>query len=466
MTTVLAVPSYQDRVGSIAQTTVGPPMGIAYLAGALEAAGEPVALVDANAEGWGPGAAAARILSLRPSVVGFTATTPTLDACARTAEILRADGYTGALIVGGPHPSARPLETLQEFAVFDVAVVGEAEGRVAELVRRLRARAPLDDVPGLAFWDGHQARSTGVAPAPPELDALPRPARHLLPRHRYRSPDSLRATTVVATRGCPAPCTYCAVPRLHGTTVRRRAPADVVAEIQELVAGGADWINFVDDTFTWDAGWTRQLCAAFTAAGLPDRIGWQCLTRVDRVDAGLLAALRDAGCRRIELGIECGTRQGLRRMNKRVTRDQIEAAFDAAHAAGLETMALAMVNAPGEGFDGVRATWRLIHRLDPDQLQVSVCTPYPGTPLFDAARDAGTLRTSDWARYRFLRSAVFDNGALSEGDALDAQRFLQARFWTRPRTVARLSRRFLLEPRARRALLGTAARGLRNVLRA
>ena len=139
-------------------------------------------------------------------------------------------------------------------------------------------------------------------------------------------------------------------------------------------------------------------------------------------------------------------------------------AFDDAHAAGLETMALAMVNAPGEGWDGVRATWRLIRRLDPDQLQVSICTPYPGTRLYDEARQDGTLRTDDWARYRFLRSAVFDNGVLSEEEALQAQRMLQLRFWARPRIVARLARRVLTEPRARRAVLGTATAGARRLL--
>ena len=465
VTTVLAVPCYQDRVASIAQTTVGPPMGIAYLAAALEAADEPVALLDANAEGLGPAPAAARILAEHPSFVGFTASTPTLGRCAAIARELRRCGYTGPLVVGGPHPSAMPEQTLRDVPVFDVAVAGEAEGRIAPLVQALRRGAEPTDLPGLAFFRGEEVVFTGPAPPPPDVDALPHPARHLLPMERYRSPDSLRAQTVVATRGCPAPCSYCAVPGMFGARVRRRAPESVADEVLRLAADGADWINFVDDTFTWDARWVTALCDAFVARGLPDRVGWQCLTRVDRVNEALLQALRRAGCRRVELGIECGTTQGLRTLNKRVTRQQIVAAFDAAHAAGLETMALAMVNAPGEGRAGVRATWRLIRRLDPDQLQVSVCTPYPGTGLYEDAVADGALRTRDWARYSFLRSAVFDNGALSEREAMEAQRLLQWRFWARPRVIVRLGRRVLREPRARRAVIGTAALGARRLLR-
>ncbi len=464
MTTVLAVPSYQDGVASIAQTTVGPPMGIAYLAAALEAAGEPVALLDANAEGLGPAPAAARILALRPTFVGFTASTPTLGRCAAIARELRRCGYAGPLAVGGPHPSAMTEQTLRDFPVFDVAVAGEAEGRIVALIQALRGGRAPEELPGLAFFQHEEVRGTGPAPAPPDVDSLPLPARHLLPSGRYRSPDSLHAQTVVATRGCPAPCSYCAVPGMFGPRVRRRSPEAVADEVRALADDGADWVNFVDDTFTWDARWVVDLCDAFVARGLPERIGWQCLTRVDRVDDELLGALRRAGCRRVELGIECGTRQGLRTLRKRVTREQIVRAFDAAHEAGLETMALAMVNAPGEDRAGVRATWRLLRRLDPDQLQVSVCTPYPGTRLYEEAVRDGALRTTDWSRYSFLRSAVFDNGALSEGEALDAQRMLQLRFWGRPRVIVRLSRRVLREPRSRRAVLSAAAAGAKRLL--
>lgn len=463
VTTVLAVPNYQDRVASIAQTTVGPPMGIAYLAGALLDAGEDVALVDGNAERLDVGAVADRILEFNPRVVGFTASTPTIDRCARVVRQLRVRGYAGRVAVGGPHPSAMPGQCLEDFGEFDVAVAGEAEGRIVELVRRLQSGASLEGIPGIAWRDGG-VRVDSRVPPPPDVDGLPRPARHLLPRGVYRSPDSLHAQTVVATRGCPAPCTYCLVPGMFGQEVRRRDPECVAEEIEDLVADGADWINFVDDTFTWQAGWVQHLCGALVRRGLHRKIGWQCLTRVDRVDRRMLDTLKGAGCQRVELGIECGTREGLKRLHKNVSRQQIIDAFDAAHEAGLETMALAMVNAPGEGKDGLRATWQLIRRLDPDQLQVSICTPYPGTRMYDDAKERGALRTDDWSRYRFLRSAVLDNGVLSEEEALAAQRDLQRRFWARPRVLGRFGRRFLREPRSRVAMLRTAAVAARRLL--
>jgi len=432
-------------------------MGLAYLAGVLRDASQPVDVIDANALRLDLPAVTRRIVDARPAVLGLTAVTPTIDLCAEIATRARQSGFEGAVVVGGPHPSALPARTLTDHPAIDVAVVGEAEGRIVELVRRLRDSVPLDGLPGVLWRHGDGVRGDPGLPEPPDLDALPRPARDLLPMKRYRSPDSLRAHTVVATRGCPAPCTYCGVPGFFGRRVRRRDPEDVAEEFGELARHWrADHINFVDDTFTWDADWVHALCDALAERRLPDRLTWQCLTRVDRVDRGLLERMAAVGCRRVEMGIECASVEGLAALAKGIKQGQVERAFAAARAARLETMALAMVNVPGESASDVDRTWRLVQEIDPDQLQVAICTPYPGTRLYDDAVRDGALRTHDFARFRFLREAVLDNGVMSEDEAVRAQRRLQRRFWLRPRTVARLAARAVLRPRTGLAIARTS----------
>ncbi|MCP4872077.1 MAG: radical SAM protein [Proteobacteria bacterium] len=456
--TLLVAPPYQADISSAAQTTVGAPMGLAYLAAALRDAGESVSVLDANALRLTVPEAAERIVRAgNAGVVGLTATTPTIGRCAAVVEHARARGFAGIAMVGGAHPSALPAETLRAHPGLDVAVIGEAEGRIAEIVRRAHARESFAGIGGIAWRIGDAVECEPEPPAPPELDSLSGPARDLLPMDRYRSPDSRNAHTVVATRGCPAPCHYCAVPNLFGKTVRRREPAEVAEEVGVLVRRwGADHINFVDDTFTWDADWVIALCDAFVERGLHRRMSWQCLTRVDRVDGRVLGRMASAGCLRVEFGIECASTDGLTALRKGVRREQVQRAFDRAHRAGIQTMALAMVNVPGESVADVEETWRLVQALDPDQLQVSICTPYPGTGLYDEARAEGRLRTDDFARYRFLREAVLDNGVMTEAEALAAQRLLQRRFWLRPRTVGRLAKRSIRRP----SLLWAAAQAL------
>ena len=462
--TLLIAPPYQAVVASIAQTTVGAPMGIAYLASALLAADESVQLIDANAEQLGVAELVARIVAIAPEVIGFTATTPTVGIAAEVAMLTRQAGFSGPILVGGPHASALPAQTLETWPCFNVAVVGEAEERIVPLVRLLRDGASLEPIAGLAWREDGDIRQTEL-PEVPDVDALLPPARSLLPMHLYRSPDSLHAQTVVATRGCPAPCTYCAVPGMFGKQVRRRSPARVADEIEVLVdRWGCDHVNFVDDTFTWDARWVEDLCAELLRRGLHRKLRWQCLTRVDRVGEPLLQLMALAGCMRVELGIECASPDGLRALHKGIRADQVAAAFAAARRAGLETMALAMVNAPGEGLAEVEQTWRLIRQIDPDQLQVSICTPYPGTLLYESASRDGLLRTEDFSRFRFLRQAVFDNGEMSEEQALHAQRLLQRRFWLRPTTVGRLLRRSIRHPSRGLAVVRTALETLPRLM--
>jgi len=440
-------------------------MGLAYLAAVLQADGMDVAIVDANALGLSPQECAEQALRLEPDICGFTASTPTVHLCADIGRRLRAGGFTGHLVVGGPHPTALASECVREFG-FDVAVKGEGEGRVVDIVSRLRAGDSLETIPGLAFKTACGVVDTGPIPAPPDLDTLPRPARALLPMTRYRGPDGPNATTVIASRGCSAPCTYCAVPAHFGHRIRRRDPADVVAEVAELNADwGTTWVNFIDDTFTWNERWVREVCDQFDEAGLSNRVRWQCLTRVDRVSEELLRRMKRSGCARIELGIECASPTGRSALRKGIHDGQILEAFGWARAAGLETLAFAMVNVPDETLADIDATAALIDEVDPDYLQLSYCTPYPGTPLYDWAKAEERLRSEDWRDYRFLRFPVLDNGVLSVAEVERSHTRFMRRFWLRPKRLLRIGRRLLVQPDARRAVLAAGLNATGRLVR-
>ena len=459
-------PPYQQTVAGVAQTTVGPPMGLAYLAGALREAGEVVHVLDANALGLTPAATIREALGHAPQVVGLTATTPTIHLAHEIARGLRHGGFEGPIAVGGPHATALPERTLAEFSAFTVAVAGEAEPRIAAIVRLLRERGDPAQVDGIAWRDGTRILSRPLEGGSPDPDTLAPPARDLLPTSRYRCPDGKHATTVVATRGCPAPCTYCAVPAHFGRTLRRRDPVAVVAEIGEQVtAEGVRWVNFIDDTFTWDADWVAAICDAMDAYGLSGRIRWQCLTRVDRVNPEMLRRMRQAGCHRIEMGVECASAEGLRALRKKIDRPTTLQAFRWAREAGLETLAFAMLNVPGETLADIDDTSRLLRELDADWIQLSYCTPYPGTRLYEDAVREGRLRTSDWRRFRFLREPVLDNGVLTPEEVRRAHRKVLREFWLRPTPVARLARRLAKEPDARWTTVRAGLHGLARLVR-
>ncbi len=439
---LLVAPCYHQRISNVAQTTVGPPLGLAYIASVLEQRGVDVAILDANALGLDDGETVDAVVQHRPHVAGFTAVTPTVDQCGGlAAEVLRR--LPSCLtVLGGIHASALPEETLRRLPGVELIVRGEADTRFADILQSLQGGADLADIPGVTFrGDDGQPVSTPPSTAYEDLDALPFPARHLLPMERYVSPDGHGFSTILGARGCPGRCLYCSVNQLFGGRLRNRAPELVAREMDETNRRfGTRTFGFLDDTFTTNRGWVEGLCRAMTELGLPGRVRWFCLTRVDRVTPELLAQMKTAGCFKVELGIESGDQQVLDSLGKGTRTHQVLDAFRWAKEAGMETMAFVMLFSPDETPLSLRNTWRLIFEADPDILQASFCTPYPGTDMALRCERRGIAVSDDWSRYIFLVDPVMDHPIFSRCEMLGWQRRLLRAFYLRPRIALRLVR--------------------------
>jgi radical SAM superfamily enzyme YgiQ (UPF0313 family) len=461
---VLVNPPFQARVRRIAQTTLGPPLGLAYLASSLRAAGHDVRIIDANALGLAPDASARTALEQQPDLVGVTATTATIhvaSAVATAVKRLRPDVTT---VVGGPHATALPSRTLAEFPAFDLVARGEAERSFPALADRLAVRDAVAarELPGFAWrnLDG-SVHDTGLPDPIDDLDALPVPARDLLPMDRYRGVDSSRFSTILAMRGCPCACVYCAVPEMFGRRMRYRSPAGVADEMEDIHRRfGVDFLSFVDDTFTTRPEWVLALCDELVRRGLPGRLRWVCLTRADMVDVLLLRRMKQAGCVRVEMGIESGSAVGRGYLRKGLSEDDVLRGYAAAREAGLSTMGFVILNIPGETAADVERTLDLAIRADPDYLQVSFLTPYPGTALREDALRNDWISTDDWSRYSFLNDVILLNPSLTAEEARALHARVTRAFWIRPRTAFNLARLVLNGTTRPGPLLRTIALGL------
>lgn len=481
---VLVNVPFQDDVASVAQTSVGPPMGLAYLAAVLRQAGHEALILDANVLGMDFDAVGKELVRIGPDVVGTTAATPSIhlagELAKRVKRVCRGDV---PVVVGGPHVSALPEETLRAYPEIDVVVVGEAEATVDRLVRALLGGS-LEEIPNLAWRrDGAavapaasgakgRAPRTGardslhegaVACSPRDavqvekLDTLPFPARDLLPNPLYRTIDSWPMTCMIAVRGCPARCVYCAVPEFAGRRVRRRSPANVVAEMEECLSRWKiPFFSFIDDTFSTSRDWTLALADAMVASGIHRHASWSCLTRPDMVDEELLARMKKAGCVRVELGIESGSPAVLKFLRKGAKIEQIREAFRVAKKVGLATLGFAMVNVPGETPEDLDMTEKEILSIDPLFLQLSFCTPYPGTELHRYCVEHDLIGTTDWSAYRFLKEPVIRNPHLSPVEIARRHRRILSRFYMRPGKAAALARYALSHPKAATSLARTS----------
>ena len=259
-------------------------------------------------------------------VVGISTTTSTAPRAYAYADRLRERGIP--VVMGGPHVSFLPEEAL---AHADVVVLGEAEGVAVELFRRIAAREPLDDLPGVAVPFGP---IPDMAPHVADLDALPAPDLSLV--RGFDTNRGLLGQTVIpvqATRGCPWDCAFCSVTGMFGRKFRLRSVDHVMDELIPHDRPGRQ-IFFYDDNLAANPSWVEDLCGRLIKRGT--RFTWSAQMRLDAAkDPALLRQMHRAGCNRVFVGIESVDPAALEALDKQQTPEGIARGVAAFRDAGI-----------------------------------------------------------------------------------------------------------------------------------
>jgi anaerobic magnesium-protoporphyrin IX monomethyl ester cyclase len=381
MTRVLLInPPSPERLG-------GPLVGLQYVAAALLARGCEVRVIDAAARffshsfEWIEGEAE----TFAPHIIGMGLYTRWVWHAYKLVERMR--NRFPLLVAGGPHATACPDEALRQG--FDVAVMGEGEETIIQLVQSLEGVAPLESVAGIHFLSsGNKFLSGAPARFIPSLDALPFPhrAQHLFERSWYHTSGWPPISNgIVSSRGCPAHCTFCAN-YATGRKYRCRSAANVVMELKESrMLFGTTMFPFWDDALTADPRRMLRLCAAMTR-DLQFEPSWSATTRVTTVQMKLLSAMKRAGLVQLNFGVESGDDEILRAIRKGIRTESVVRALEMAKEAGLRTSCNFMFGFPQETPQALERTLRFMERIAPlvDFFSPSgVLVPMPATPIYD-----------------------------------------------------------------------------------
>lgn len=381
---------YQDPVESKLMTPYFP-LGILYVAAAARDAGYRVAVFDAMfAQSDGDfGRALARE---QPKVVGLGVLATVRKAALRLALLAKQHG--AAVIVGGADPTARPQVYLEhrqrDLHAVDVVALGEAEETIGPLLGALIAggnrSSSLAHIDGIAYRD--EMGQVVTAPCRPlisDIDRIPLPARDLIDLEPYRQAWRARhgafTMSLIASRGCPYNCAWCQK-IVFGRSFRPRAPESVADEMRQLKqAYGPDRLRIVDDVMGIDRKWVRRWHDAVLQKDAV--IPFECLSRVDLVDEEMARLLREAGCTRIAFGTESGSQRVLDAMGKGTTVAQIHRAARVCREVGIEAYFYMMVGYPGEEWQDLRQSVRMLREAQPDALSTTIAYPLPGTAFYE-----------------------------------------------------------------------------------
>jgi anaerobic magnesium-protoporphyrin IX monomethyl ester cyclase len=391
-----------------------PPLGLGYIAGVLKRQGVEVQLVDCTF--LKPTEALEKVRRFHPNIVGFYSMFSMKKTTLNLARKMRIDcGDDCLFVVGGPLPSWAPEGFLD---VFNAVAIGEGEETMTELVACLTDGKPFCAVNGLVYKRCDSIVKTAPRGFVKDLNNLPSPTRELFDNEAYKKyykdHFGYSITSMITSRGCPFSCDFCSRP-IFGTDIRTRSVESIVDEAEQIAALGYDRIWFADDCFTLYRSHLLDVCKEMVKRGLD--LGWECLSRVDTMDAEVAEGMKSAGCIGVFFGIESGNDSVLRIMKKRITTSQAQQAVYVAKSAGLKVGAFFIVGYPGENNKTVLDTVRFASALPLNYLSFTMPYPIPGTPLFDRIKNHG-VSIEDWEEpknYHIIRHKLMYESGFSEG---------------------------------------------------
>lgn len=346
-----------------------------------------------------------KIEQYSPDLLGITTVfSSTLKSVENIAKIAKQHDRRLKVIVGGPHATLAPDETLKsEF--FDYLVSGEGEYTLLELVQGKE----LSDIDGLSYKDSQgeiiHNHDRGFIKNLDELP-FPDPSLQLIPLGDLNENFGVIATS----RGCLKRCIFCSSPRLWGRMVRRRRISNVIAEIsQRYHEYGVQRFYFSDDSFNLNKNYAKELCRVIIANKL--KIEFYCEANIGSFDRELMQLMKEAGCIRLKLGMEAGTDRILKLMKKGITVAQIRETCSLAKEVGIDYTLYVMVGMPSEALDEMHQTLELARELDPKYVSLSIATPQIGTELHEMAAARGIrIPPQSWDKfYHQSTSTVLNN---------------------------------------------------------
>ncbi len=383
-------------------------------------------------------------LDRRCDVVGIGAMGPQIARAYDLADAFRARGRK--VVLGGPWVTLAPPE--RSLAHADAIVVGEAEQTWARCLTDLAAGRGADVYRATDFVDlggrslarpkngkngngkGNGASNgkgngagNGQGALGPHADVFSRidyRDLQLVRWDKWKTSPAYRVYfhwPLMFSRGCPYPCSYCAVQAFYERTFRTRAVDAVIDDVRRIKALGGKNLLFLDDNPIADVDAAKELFRRL----IPEKIKWssQCTIEIAR-DAELLDLAARSGCVALSIGLESTEEPVLDGLKKRFNRPSRYAEDIAAlRARGIQVIALMMLGMDGQTPEVFEGTLRFLEEQKVSLVKFFTPAPYPGTAYHDEMEKAGRIVSEDWSRYDYgsllVRPEGMDAPTLREG---------------------------------------------------
>jgi len=404
-----------------------PNIGIGYLSSLLKTNGYSSLAIDASFDNLSFDDVRQSLLDFQPDVIGFSAMTHEIVQTNKWANRLKGVFPNSMFLIGGPHATTGPANTLRQFTVFDILLFGEGENTLLDLLNSIDCdNISLGSISGIAWRDNNEILVNNPREYISNLDELPFPCYDHI---RNRIP----VYPIYSSRGCPYKCAFCC--RVLGDKIRTRSAMNVIEEIKNGISKyHAKIVDFADEIFTLPKERAIEMCNLMIETGLNKKIKWTALSRINGVDQGLFNTMKKAGCYKVDFGVESGNQEILDRIKKSINVADVENTIKMAKNAGLKTGSYFIIGHPYETIQTINETIDLAARINTTTVSFGIMVPYPGTEVFEmAVKGEGNYRliSDNWEDYDKQLGNALELKGLSRSRLESMQRKAYLQFYLR-----------------------------------
>ena len=373
------------------------PLGLCYLMSVLEENGYEVKLLFLNND---PYEIAENIIlkcidEWKPEIIGFQVFSMTRVSTFKIINKIQEQNEGTKIIIGGVHASIMYDQILREYPKV-IAVKGEGEKTIIELLESIENNIPLRTVRGIAYNENGNVIQTEERELISDLDTIP------FPRHGvfFDNYPNRKVAHIVSSRGCPFKCSFCCLRIMSHQRLRKRKIENVIEEIKYLKTKypRLSHVQFHDDTFLMDNDRVILFCKLLIKEKLD--ITFECSARVKPVCNEMFTWLERAGCTKIMFGLESGSEKILNSIHKGITQKDVIELFYLLRDHNITVTTFLMCGFPGENEETIHETISFVQKIQKIKYSwiagVGKLWVYPGTEVYKLMRNQGAINDDYW----------------------------------------------------------------------
>ncbi len=397
------------------QIQIGLPLGIMYIAAVLEKENYKVEILDTLITNFQAGKKGGtkqygmpwekikeEIENRRPDIIGITCPFSTqVNNAIKVAEIAKTIDSRILTIVGGPHSSAMASQLLEVAKDVDIAVIGEGELTMLDIMKYYEGTKEISEIQGIAYRNKGSIVLNPLRTFIENLDELPLPAYHLVdmeaylnPKVRYRGTKGLRAIPMVTSRGCPYNCVFCSIHLHMGNVCRIHSAEYTIKHIKHVIDNySIKRIHFEDDNLTLDLKRFNTILDGIIEKGI--KFTWDVPNgvRADKLTFSLLTKMKETGCVQLSIGIESGDQSILDTIiNKHLCLDDVIKTAEMCSDLDIPLIGFYVIGFPGEKIENIKRTIDFALELKRKfnvYIHLSIAIPLYGTKLYKICSEKG-----------------------------------------------------------------------------